>query len=113
MPKVLWYACAVVSTRETRSSTGRSRKVSATRRISSRGAPVARPSSRASSAEASTALLILPNFVLILLGLALARGFDYGRDFWEGLEKLVYYVLFPALLFRSLALARNAWLSSE
>jgi predicted permease len=53
-----------------------------------------------------TALLILPNFVLILVGLALARGFDYSRDFWSGLEKLVYYVLFPALLFRSLALAR-------
>ena len=54
----------------------------------------------------SSALLILPNFVLIVLGLALARGFDYGRDFWGGLEKLVYYVLFPALLFRSLALAK-------
>ena len=54
----------------------------------------------------STALLILPNFVLILIGLALARRFDFGRDFWDGLEKLVYYVLFPALLFRSLALAK-------
>ena len=54
----------------------------------------------------SAALLILPNFVLILIGLALARAFDYGRDFWEGLEKLVYYVLFPALLFRSLAIAQ-------
>ena len=53
-----------------------------------------------------TALLILPNFVLILIGLALARRFDFGRDFWDGLEKLVYYVLFPALLFRSLALAQ-------
>ena len=53
----------------------------------------------------SAALLILPNFVLILVGLALARRFDYGRGFWEGLEKLVYYVLFPALLFRSLARA--------
>ncbi len=53
-----------------------------------------------------TALLILPNFVLILIGLLLARRFDFGRDFWNGLEKLVYYVLFPALLFRSLALAR-------
>jgi malonate transporter len=53
-----------------------------------------------------TALLILPNFVLIVIGLALARRFDFGRDFWDGLEKLVYYVLFPALLFRSLALAR-------
>ena len=54
----------------------------------------------------SAALLILPNFVLILVGLALARAFAYGRDFWSGLEKLVYYVLFPALLFRSLAVAR-------
>lgn len=52
-----------------------------------------------------TALVILPNFVLILVGLALARRFDYGRDFWSGLEKLVYYILFPALLFRSLATA--------
>ena len=54
----------------------------------------------------NAALLILPNFVLILVGLALARRFDYGRDFWGGLEKLVYYVLFPALLFRSLATAK-------
>jgi predicted permease len=53
-----------------------------------------------------TALLILPNFVLIVIGLVLARRFDFGRDFWAGLEKLVYYVLFPALLFRSLAIAR-------
>src|SRR5262245_27575887 len=54
----------------------------------------------------ATALLILPNFVLIVVGLVLARRFDYGRDFWSGLEKLVYYVLFPALLFLSLALAK-------
>jgi predicted permease len=53
-----------------------------------------------------TALLILPNFMLILVGLALARKFDFGRDFWDGMEKLVYYVLFPALLFRSLAVAK-------
>ncbi|MGD9954404.1 MAG: AEC family transporter [Burkholderiales bacterium] len=52
-----------------------------------------------------TALLILPNFALILVGLVLARAFDYGRGFWEGLEKLVYFVLFPALLLRSLALS--------
>ena len=54
----------------------------------------------------ATALLILPNFMLILVGLALARRFDFGRDFWDGMEKLVYYVLFPALLFRSLAVAK-------
>lgn len=53
-----------------------------------------------------TALLILPDFALILIGFALARRFDFGRDFWEGLEKLVYYALFPALLFRSLALGK-------
>ncbi|MBK6982017.1 MAG: AEC family transporter [Betaproteobacteria bacterium] len=52
-----------------------------------------------------TALLILPNFVLILVGLVLSRAFDYGRGFWEGLEKLVYFVLFPALLLRSLAVS--------
>ena len=65
----------------------------------------------------NAALLILPNFVLILVGLVLARRFDYGRDFWGGLEKLVYYVLFPALLFRSLAvakidLAQSGWLAA-
>ena len=53
----------------------------------------------------NTALLILPSFVLILVGLALARAFDYGRGFWDGLEKLVYFVLFPALLFRSIAVS--------
>ncbi len=65
----------------------------------------------------NAALLILPNFVLILVGLVLARRFDYGRDFWSGLEKLVYYVLFPALLFRSLATAKidfvqSGWLAA-
>jgi hypothetical protein len=59
-----------------------------------------------------TALVILPNFALIVAGFALARGFEYGRDFWAGLEKLVYYVLFPALLFRSLATARIDALSA-
>jgi hypothetical protein len=41
------------------------------------------PSARASP-SVSAALLILPNFVLIVVGLALARRFDYGREFWEG-----------------------------
>jgi malonate transporter and related proteins len=50
----------------------------------------------------SAALVILPNFLLILCGTVLARRFDYGRAFWDNLEKLVYFVLFPALLFRSL-----------
>ena len=51
----------------------------------------------------SVALLLLPDFLLIALGAVLkrVRGFDGG--FWPGLERLVYFVLFPALLFRSLA----------
>jgi len=53
----------------------------------------------------SAALLLLPDFLLIAGGAVLrrVRGFDAG--FWVGVERLVYYVLFPALLFRSLAAA--------
>lgn len=46
-----------------------------------------------------TALTLLPDFALILLGFALRRWAGLGDHFWTGLEKLVYYVLFPALLF--------------
>ena len=35
------------------------------------------------------------------LGYLLIRITDWGNDFWAGLEKLVYFVLFPALLFVS------------
>ena len=52
-----------------------------------------------------TTLLILPNFALILVGLVLARAFEFNRGFWDGLEKLVYFVLFPALLIRSIAVS--------
>lgn len=54
----------------------------------------------------SIALLLLPDFALILFGVLLARFTDWGRDFWAGLEKLIYYVLFPALLFLSIAKTR-------
>ena len=49
------------------------------------------------------ALLLIPDFALILFGFFLNRITDWGRDFWGGLEKLIYYVLFPALLFNSIA----------
>lgn len=42
--------------------------------------------------------LLLPDFLLILLGYVLIRITDWGNNFWAGLEKLVYFVLFPALL---------------
>jgi malonate transporter and related proteins len=51
----------------------------------------------------SAALLLLPDFLLIALGVGLARMRGFGTSFWSGVERLVYYVLFPALLFRSLA----------
>ncbi|MBC7503262.1 MAG: AEC family transporter [Herminiimonas sp.] len=47
----------------------------------------------------SIATLLLPDFTLILLGFWLYRTTHWGAAFWTGLEKLVYYVLFPALLF--------------
>jgi len=46
----------------------------------------------------ATALLLLPDFALILLGVALRRFMPLGDHFWMGLERLVYFVLFPALL---------------
>jgi malonate transporter len=43
--------------------------------------------------------LLVPDFSLILIGFLLKRFANWGEDFWGGLEKLVYFVLFPALLF--------------
>ena len=54
----------------------------------------------------TTALALLPDFALILLGFALRRFMHLGDHFWTGIEKLVYFVLFPALLFN--ALVKNA-----
>jgi malonate transporter len=51
----------------------------------------------------SIALVLLPEFLLIAVGVLLARLRPFGRTFWAGTERLVYFVLFPALLFRSLA----------
>lgn len=49
----------------------------------------------------SIAALLLPDFMLILIGFALVRVTKWGPEFWTGLEKMVYYVLFPSLLFYS------------
>jgi predicted permease len=53
----------------------------------------------------SAALLLLPDFLLIAGGALLRRVRGLDAAFWAGVERLVYYVLFPALLFRSLAAA--------
>lgn len=49
-----------------------------------------------------TALLLLPDFALIALGAVLRRVLHLGDHFWAGAEKLVYFVLFPALLFNAI-----------
>lgn len=51
----------------------------------------------------SVALLLFPDFLLIAAGALLRRWPSYTPAFWTGLERLIYYVLFPVLLFRSLA----------
>ena len=53
----------------------------------------------------SNALLLLPDFLLILSGLLICRFTPMGRSVWDSAERLVYYVLFPALLFT--AILRN------
>jgi len=50
----------------------------------------------------STALLLLPDFMLIVLGYALCRYTSLNRTVWDAVERLVYYVLFPVLLFNSI-----------
>ena len=46
--------------------------------------------------------LVLPDFLLIALGWALLRLLNYQADFFNTAERLVYYILFPALLFGSI-----------
>ncbi|ADE12470.1 AEC family transporter [Sideroxydans lithotrophicus] len=46
---------------------------------------------------------IIPIFLLILLGVAMRHWFGLREDFWPQLDRLIYYVFFPALLFNSLS----------
>lgn len=48
------------------------------------------------------ALLLLPDFLLIVAGWAICRWTALNRPVWDGAERLVYYLLFPALLFNSI-----------
>ncbi|MDB5885103.1 MAG: Auxin Efflux Carrier, partial [Polaromonas sp.] len=46
--------------------------------------------------------LLLPDFSLIACGYLLCRHTALNRSVWEPLESLVYYFLFPLLLFQSI-----------
>ncbi len=48
------------------------------------------------------AFVLVPDFLLILCGFALCRFTPLGRGVWDGVERLVYFVLFPVLLFNSI-----------
>ena len=49
-----------------------------------------------------TALLLVPDFLLIVIGWGVCRYSPLGRPVWDGAERLVYYLLFPALLFEAI-----------
>ena len=48
-------------------------------------------------------LLLLPDFLLIAVGFALCRYTALDRPVWSSVERLVYYLLFPVLLFNSIS----------
>lgn len=50
----------------------------------------------------SQLLLLLPDFLLIATGYLLCRHTALDRPIWDGVERLVYYLLFPVLLFTSI-----------
>jgi malonate transporter and related proteins len=50
----------------------------------------------------SDALLLLPDFLLIALGWLICTRTPLDRGVWEAVERLVYYLLFPVLLFNSI-----------
>lgn len=49
--------------------------------------------------------ILLPLYLLISLGYVFRHRSFPSLDFWDGVEKLVYFVLFPALIFSNLARA--------
>ncbi len=53
-------------------------------------------------AAMASPLLLLPDFLLILLGFVVCRGTALDRPIWEAAERLVYFLLFPVLLFSSI-----------
>ena len=48
------------------------------------------------------ALLLFPDFSLILCGYLICRHTPLNRSVWQPVESLVYYLLFPVLLFQSI-----------
>ena len=49
---------------------------------------------------------LIPIFCIIVLGFAVSRTPVSSRSVWEGLERLTYYLFFPALLISRLSATR-------
>lgn len=49
------------------------------------------------------ALLVIPDCLIVALGWVLLHKLKFSREFFTNTEKLVYYILFPALLVQSIA----------
>ncbi len=47
-------------------------------------------------------LLLLPDFLLIVLGFVICRATALDKPVWDAVERLVYFLLFPVLLFTSI-----------
>lgn len=47
-------------------------------------------------------ILLLPDFILIMTGFVLCRYTAFKRPIWDAVERLVYWLLFPTLLFSSI-----------
>lgn len=47
-------------------------------------------------------ILLLPDFILIMTGFILCRYTAFKRPIWDAVERLVYWMLFPTLLFSSI-----------
>jgi malonate transporter and related proteins len=50
----------------------------------------------------SYVLALLPDFLLIVAGYLVCRHTPLNRPLWDGVEQLVYYLLFPVLLFMAI-----------
>ena len=59
------------------------------------------------------AQLLFPDFSLIVLGYVLCRFSPLNRSVWQGVEALVYYLMFPVLLFHSIVKSPLDWGSTS
>ncbi len=55
------------------------------------------------------AALLFPDFALIVCGYLICRFTRLARPLWDQVESLVYYVLFPVLLFHSVSRSPLDW----